>query len=300
MTKWDYLIEGKALGPPDSVTKVANGLADHISRTLPGWFEHWVEIINTADDFNRALDDLEARLLKKNDDISIGTRRDKYGKKRIKVAYSFARKMGAILVIPDPDDPDYAEIMKDGFDFILIIRMDIDELATVRPDTIKPFVNLIRYSIVHEMTHAMDPKVQPAFVVAQEKRRTRKGYPIITGPKNPEEYPDTWAGYARDFERYVTSPHEQETWTRDIARRMIYGLHRKYRTVDKVGEMIRKPPKAITGFGLKYSSGEKEQSVLSIWARSPNRWKRFLLTLLDEYEIYKKDPEAYMRYSAGL
>ncbi len=292
MTKWQYLFEGKALGPATSVRKAADTLTKYIGDTIEDWYNKGFGKIDDERAFAKYLKKLE-KLLAEKDDISIGRRSDPYGKKRIKLIYEIVSMRGtatAVTGILDPKDldPKFIAYKKAGFKFVIYLRLSEEELGNLSPDTMRYFLSPVREALIHEFTHTLDPKNNIKYIKKMEKHQTRKPYkatPIAPKTLTPS--------YDTDFERYVNSPVEQETWTRGLARRLIYKVYEKTKSVEAVDQMTRKPPR-LTGYGMKY--GEQDKTVLSVWRKNPKRWKRFLRTLRDEYEIFAKDPTTYMRY----
>jgi hypothetical protein len=288
MTKWDYLFEGKALGPSPSMRKTAQVLTTHITSSLKKWVRKWEGKVEVEEDIIKALEDLIKRLNKKQA-ATVGRKKDPHGKKRIWIDYEM-RGVGDIVSAGTGPVDETSALGRQGFHFHVVIMFRIEHLGDlIEGDAmVGDMVKTVHRVVAHEMLHTIDPKTQPAFVKEQTAYRTRKGF-------NPGFSEGNVHASKKSLEAYILHPVEQEAWVRDLTSHLISRMYERSKSVSAVDAMTRKPPILYSEVTHVWGP-DYDYSLMELWDRSPKRWRRFLRTLRDEFEVFAKDPKTYVRY----
>lgn len=276
---WEHLIEGKALAPTPAIRKMAKTITDRINRVLRKWLSSKAAEHRDYQAFLDAVNKLPR-------DITVGSKRTRL---IVFLDPNAPTVHGGMTALDSPNQtqtPPVTALRASGFEYALLVHIGIPALNTMVDDKTarRVFLGQLHTILLHEMIHIMDPKLTGDFQRQQLQYRTRKGYNLTI--------PD-------DLDAYVRTPHEQESWTRDIARNIIATVYRQTRSVEAVNQATRRPPVDNIP-GTMYPNPNTPGAlfnVLTIWQRSPNRWRRFLRTLRDEYEVFSQDPNGYVKHS---
>ena len=328
----EMLVEGKALSVSEHVRSTARRIAAIFENKF---FRKFVPQLNPETDFAiggfseeggaKAASFIDNTLNTNRPALTVDG--GKYGKKRLYLNWTVGplgtmEIMGSITpvdaAIGNPELPaEFREVFmlakRYEADYFFQLALNSELLAYYASnyhdeDSDKSELDTIKASILasinrtaqHELTHIMDPKLTSKFTIAQNLRRTRKGgyNPGAYHPFNPAMVQHGLPMAAMNTYRYVTSPHEMETWSRDVARLVITDTYRATGSMTEVEKVVRDP----TGFHhismlLPTKPGLKTFDFIRDIKRSKNKWRKFMLTLLDEFKVFKHRPQRYMRYS---
>jgi len=162
----------------------------------------------------------------------------------------------------------------------------------------KQIPTMLRDILYHELTHVLDPKMQPGFTADQRMWRSRKGYDPLAGQPEPNE-PRT----DQVMSRYYGTPAEQETWPRDIARYIIRKAVQYAQeelgaaTVDEVIEEVEFIARAPLPHASSWKATSQYEMALHhgllTLSSNPSKWRRVLTTLSAELEKFKSNPHYY-------
>ena len=196
---WDDLVEGKAIRPSPSMVRLAERISSKVRSSL-------TEFMSKA----AAKGAMPVALFLAELDNGVGgnyTVDTPYGERAFHLKFSYAHgkweRSGEaahkrVIQMLNKDMVDAASHLKDGWNLtvtlggetltMLLARRDLTTYKTLKKSLqaplskkdIKDYANVfaknLRSTLIHELTHISDPKLQPEYVERAIKHRTRHGF----------------------------------------------------------------------------------------------------------------------------